>query len=115
MIRLDDVVVRLGSAEVLSGVSLMVGSGELVAVIGPNGAGKSTLLRTLSGDITPVSGSVTLLDRPLETMPRADQALARAVLPQGSHVCVVVHPGGRAEFRFQNLLEMCVLPAGHVM
>ncbi|NWE54547.1 ABC transporter ATP-binding protein, partial [Brevundimonas sp. P7753] len=39
LLELDGVVARIGAATVLDGVSLSVGSGELVALCGPNGAG----------------------------------------------------------------------------
>ncbi|HEY0615879.1 MAG TPA: ABC transporter ATP-binding protein [Candidatus Elarobacter sp.] len=45
-----------GSIEVLRGVDIDVGEGELVAVLGPNGAGKSTLLRTISRYGTTIRG-----------------------------------------------------------
>ena len=38
-----------GATEILRGVDLTVGPGEIVAVLGSNGAGKSTLNRTISG------------------------------------------------------------------
>jgi len=44
--------------DILSGVSLQVARGELVAVIGPNGAGKSTLIKTLSGLLRPRRGRI---------------------------------------------------------
>ncbi len=47
MIRASDVRKRFGSVDVLSGVSLNVGRGEVVAIIGPSGSGKSTFLRCL--------------------------------------------------------------------
>ena len=47
MIRAVDVHKRFGSIEVLKGVSLEVGRGEVIAVIGPSGSGKSTFLRCL--------------------------------------------------------------------
>ena len=40
---------RYGAAEVLAGVNLHLGPGELTAVVGPNGAGKSTLLGIMGG------------------------------------------------------------------
>src|SRR5262249_22885060 len=49
-----------GESEILRGLSLHVGDGELVAVIGPNGAGKSTLLKTLAGLLRPRAGRIAL-------------------------------------------------------
>ncbi|HEX6734652.1 MAG TPA: ATP-binding cassette domain-containing protein, partial [Azonexus sp.] len=48
MIVARDLHKRFGDHEVLRGVSLTVGKGEVVAVIGPSGSGKSTLLRCLN-------------------------------------------------------------------
>ena len=45
--------------EVLQGIDLDVKAGEVVAIIGANGVGKTTLLRTISGLLTPRSGSIT--------------------------------------------------------
>lgn len=45
--------------QVLTGVDLDIGAGQLVAVVGENGSGKSTLLRILAGDLRPDAGSVT--------------------------------------------------------
>jgi ABC-type glutathione transport system ATPase component len=47
MLTLEDAWVRLGSADILRGVSLHVARGESVALVGESGAGKSTLGRVL--------------------------------------------------------------------
>ena len=47
MVRAIDVHKHFGQLEVLKGVSLDVGKGEVIAVIGPSGSGKSTFLRCL--------------------------------------------------------------------
>ena len=47
-----------GPVEVLRGVSLAVGAGEIVALLGSNGAGKSTLNNNVSGIFRPTAGSI---------------------------------------------------------
>lgn len=47
-----------GDAVAIEGVSLAVGSREIVAVIGPSGCGKTTLLRSCAGLTPPLSGSL---------------------------------------------------------
>jgi phospholipid/cholesterol/gamma-HCH transport system ATP-binding protein len=45
---------------VLEGVTLTVGSGELLAIVGPSGGGKSVLLKTTNGLIVPDRGDVRI-------------------------------------------------------
>jgi branched-chain amino acid transport system ATP-binding protein len=59
MLVLDGVTIYRGRIRVLDRVSLRVDAGELVAVIGANGAGKTTALRTISGLLTPATGTIT--------------------------------------------------------
>jgi len=49
----------------LSGLSLTVGAGEIVAVVGGSGCGKSTLLRLISGLDKPTDGSIGLDGTPV--------------------------------------------------
>jgi branched-chain amino acid transport system ATP-binding protein/neutral amino acid transport system ATP-binding protein len=46
--------------DILNGVTIDVGGGEIVTVVGPNGAGKSTLIKTIFGLLKPRQGSITL-------------------------------------------------------
>jgi branched-chain amino acid transport system ATP-binding protein len=49
-----------GNRQILRGVDLDVGEGEVVALLGANGSGKSTLLNVLSGFLRPRRGSILL-------------------------------------------------------
>jgi len=60
LLRLEDVHAGYGEIEVLRGVSVGVGTGEIVSIIGANGAGKSTLLRTVFGMVKPTAGAIRL-------------------------------------------------------
>jgi branched-chain amino acid transport system ATP-binding protein len=68
VLRLDDVAAGYGAAPIVSGVSISVGSGEVVSVIGPNGAGKSTLLKTVTGRLPVMAGTITFGDRDVTNM-----------------------------------------------
>jgi branched-chain amino acid transport system ATP-binding protein len=54
--------------QVLWDLSVNVEEGEFVALIGANSAGKTTLLKTISGVMKPWSGTVTFLDKRIDTM-----------------------------------------------
>lgn len=59
--------------EVLRGVSLSVGKGEVVALEGPSGSGKTTLLSIMGCILSPTAGSVTVAGEPVD--PRDAQHL----------------------------------------
>ena len=49
MLALEAVDAGYGPLQVLHGVTLRVGAGEIVSLIGPNGAGKTTVIKTILG------------------------------------------------------------------
>ena len=56
-LKIQNLSVRYGAEEALSGVNLHMHCGQIVALIGPNGTGKSTLLKTILG-LLPKDGEV---------------------------------------------------------
>jgi iron complex transport system ATP-binding protein len=65
----------------LSGVSLSLQRGEIVALIGPNGSGKSTLIKTLLGHLSS-QGVIRWQDKNLGDWRLRDLARVVAYLPQ---------------------------------
>ncbi|WP_329401967.1 ABC transporter ATP-binding protein [Streptomyces melanogenes] len=57
-----------GGSPALTGVSLGIREGEILAVGGPRGSGKTTLLRCLSGQLVPDQGEVWFNSAPVHTM-----------------------------------------------
>jgi branched-chain amino acid transport system ATP-binding protein len=80
VLEVDNISLSFSGVKALKGVSLSVGSGELVSVIGPNGAGKTSLFNCISGVYQPQTGRITLGDEPiLDLAPHdvAGQGVAR--------------------------------------
>lgn len=61
MLEIKDLKARIGDTEILRGLSLSVGAGEVHAIMGPNGSGKSTLAQVIAGhdDYVVSDGSIT--------------------------------------------------------
>ena len=76
-----------GETEVLRGVDLDVGAGEIVAVFGSNGVGKSTLNRTISGIVRPREGSIRFDGASIEReRPAAIVARGLIHVPEGRRI-----------------------------
>lgn len=60
---------RYGRAQILRGVSLIVGPGEVVALLGRNGAGKSTTFKAIMGLVPPSAGSARFQGVAIDRLP----------------------------------------------
>jgi len=69
MLKLTKLSTSYGKVRVLREVSLEVRDKEIVALVGANGAGKTTMLNTISGLVTPASGSVEFLGKRIDGIP----------------------------------------------
>ena len=66
MLLVEDLHAGYGMSEVLTGLSLEVKAGSVVALIGANGAGKTTTMRAVSGALRPTRGRVVLGGREVQ-------------------------------------------------
>jgi branched-chain amino acid transport system ATP-binding protein len=69
ILELRDIHTYYGETEVLFGVSLEVGAGEVVALLGPNGAGKTTTLRSILGLSSVLSGEILFDEKNITRSP----------------------------------------------
>lgn len=60
MINIQGITKSFGNLQVLKGIDLHIGKGEIVSIVGPSGAGKTTLLQIIGTLDRPDSGSVTV-------------------------------------------------------
>ena len=78
MLEIKNLHASVEDKEILKGVDLEIGPGEIHAVMGPNGAGKSTLAAVLTGrpGYTVTGGSVTFCGKDLLSMSPEERAWA---------------------------------------
>jgi branched-chain amino acid transport system ATP-binding protein len=101
MLELKDIQVFYGGIRALSGVSLRVEAGELVALIGSNGAGKSTTLKTISGLLRARQGAIIY----------EGQAITRAATDRIVALGISHCPEGRRIFGSLSVRENLLLGA----
>jgi branched-chain amino acid transport system ATP-binding protein len=87
LLEVRDLKAGYGSGDILQGVTLMVGAGEIVATIGRNGVGKSTLMKSIIGLLAVRTGTIQFQEKPITGL-RADQraALGIGYVPQGRDI-----------------------------
>jgi branched-chain amino acid transport system ATP-binding protein len=96
-----------GNKQVLNGVSVEVGAGEVVALIGHNGAGKSTVLKCVFGTL-PIWGGEVLVRGHTSGLadPRSSLHRGLAYVPQGARVF------GKLTVRENLLVSLAAIPEG---
>ena len=76
-----------GEVEILRGIDLVVGAGDIVAVLGSNGAGKSTLNMTISGLVAARQGSIEFDGRSIQNANPAEIVATGLVhVPEGRRI-----------------------------
>lgn len=82
-LSVSDLRKRYRSREVVKGVSLGIGPGEVVGLLGPNGAGKTTIFYMMVGLVRPDAGSVRLNGADVTKLPMYRRArMGLGYLPQ---------------------------------
>src|SRR5712691_6794978 len=65
LLKVEDIHTYYGKSHILDGISLEVGTGEVVGLLGRNGVGKSTTLKAIAGLVHPSAGQVVFEGRPI--------------------------------------------------
>jgi branched-chain amino acid transport system ATP-binding protein len=87
LLEVRDLRAGYGATEILRGLDLVVGAGELVAVLGSNGVGKSTFNRVLSGVVPVRAGTIRFDGRAIErASSTAIVALGLIHVPEGRRI-----------------------------
>jgi branched-chain amino acid transport system ATP-binding protein len=69
LLKVEDLSLYYGKAEVLHDVNLRVNEGEIVAILGSNGTGKTALLRSISGLLKPRKGIISFFNERIDRLP----------------------------------------------
>jgi branched-chain amino acid transport system ATP-binding protein len=84
LLKVEGLEAGYGELQILWGVSLAAGRGQLTAIVGANGAGKTTTLRAVAGSIPPWKGKVTFEGEDVTRLPaHAKAARGFALVPEG--------------------------------
>jgi len=87
MLELDGIETRYGASQVLFGMTLRVGQGEVVSLMGRNGMGKTTTINSILGVTPPHAGSVRFDGHELRGWRVYETAkLGIGVVPEGRQV-----------------------------
>ena len=99
MLKVENISVFYGDLQVLWDVSFEVREGEILVLVGANGAGKSTTLKTISGIMSPRTGTISFGGVRLDKVP-GDKVIRHGVV----HV-----PEARRLFREMSVEENLIM------
>jgi len=101
ILEINKITVHYGQVQALSGVSIRIHRGEIVALLGPNATGKSTLLCSIAG-VSPITdGEILFEGNPISNLP------AEQIVRLG----VTLVPEGRSLFNAMKTIENLELGA----
>ena len=87
MLTVENLQVYYGMINAIKGVSFTVDAGEIIALIGANGAGKTTIPHSITGLVTPRSGSIVFEGQDLlKTPAHKIVSLGMAHVPEGRRI-----------------------------
>src|SRR5215210_1956223 len=87
LLELSNVETRYGLSQVLFGISLEIGAGEMVTLMGRNGMGKTTTVRSIMGLTPATAGSIRFAGRELRGVPSYRVAKSGiGLVPEGRQI-----------------------------
>jgi branched-chain amino acid transport system ATP-binding protein len=87
LLEVDSIETCYGRSQVLFGLSLAVGAGEMVTLMGRNGMGKTTTVRSIMGLTRATAGSIRFRGRDIRGLPAYQVAkLGLGLVPEGRQV-----------------------------
>jgi branched-chain amino acid transport system ATP-binding protein len=87
LLEVEKIDTRYGLSQVLFGMSLAVGSGEMVTLMGRNGMGKTTTVRSVMGLTGAMAGSIRFAGREIRGLPAYRIAkLGLGLVPEGRQI-----------------------------
>ena len=87
MLEVRDLETSYGSSQVLYGIELHIGAGQVVTLMGRNGMGKTTTIKSICGMVAPQAGSIILEGQDIAGLP--SHTIARAgigLVPEGRQI-----------------------------
>jgi len=87
MLKIRDLYVGYDDLIVIHGISIEIGSQEMVALIGSNGAGKTTIIKTISGLLHPKSGEIEFESVRIDNL-KVHEVTKKGIahVPEGKHI-----------------------------